>query len=143
MKRSGIAIVATLALVFLATGCVGKESKLVCTQTKSGVDVEFNVGFKGNLIKSMDFNYDMDLSKYSDTQISAIEKRDFCTYVKNAMYAYKDAFTDCDQKIENKHLIVDSELSVDKLAKNLTDKMTTPQKAKTELEKQGYKCSIK
>ena len=59
------------------------------------------------------------------------------------MSSYKDAFTDCKQNITDKHLKVSSVLDVDKIAKNILDKMTTPAKTKKELEKEGYKCTVK
>jgi len=143
MKGSKLVLTLVVAMAtLLLVGC-GKEKKLVCTQTASGVDIEFNVGFKGKVISSMDFNYDMDLSKYSDTQIKAIEKQDFCSLVKKSMSAYKEAFTKCDQKVESKHLKVDAELDVNKVTKSVSEKMTSPEKAKEELEKQGYTCTIK
>ena len=139
MKKS-IALlgIATFA-VLLATGCGGK-TKLVCTQKQSGVDIEFNVGFNGNKVESLDFNYDMDLSKYSDSQIKLIEKRDFCSLVKLSMSGYKDAFTGCKQNVVKKHLKVVSKLDIDKIAKSEKDKLTSADEAKKALEKQGYKC---
>ena len=142
MKKS-IALfgIATFA-VLLTTGCGGK-TKLVCTQKTSGVDIVFNIGFKGNTIEDMDFSYDMDLSNYSDLQISAIEKQDFCSSVKSTMSQYKDAFTDCKQSVDNKHLKVKSTLEVDKIAKNMLQKMSSPKAAKKALEAGGYSCTIK
>ena len=145
MSKSKIilAFVLTFSVLFIA-GCSQKESKLVCTQTTSGIDIEFNVGFKGNVIKSMDFNYDMDLSKYSDTQIKAIGKQDFCSTVKNYMSQFKDAFSNCKQDIgSDKHLKVAADFEVDKLTKSYLDKISTPAKTKKELEASGYKCTIK
>ena len=143
MKKGIVLSLMLIVTVLLATGCTKKESKLTCTQTASGVDIEFNVGFKGNVIDTMDFNYDMDLSKYSDLQINAIGKQDFCTTVKNYMSTYKEAFTDCKQSIENKHLKVDSVLDVIKIAKSYSQKLSSPKKAKAELEAEGYTCTIK
>ncbi len=141
MKRNIILSVCLCAVLLLVTGC-GRERTLVCTQTASGVDITFNVGFKGNTIKTMDFSYDMDLTSYNDAQIEAIGKQDLCTTVKNSMAQYKDAFTDCKQNIENKHLRLSSRFDVDKIAKNQLDKMTSPEKAKEDLETQGYSCTI-
>lgn len=141
MKKGIIALTAIVGMMLL-TGCAAKESKLVCTQTASGVDVGFNVGFKGNTVDTLDLTYDMDLSSYSDTQISAIEKQDFCTRVKNSMSQFKDAFTDCKQDITDKKLNVSAKLDIDKVAKSFLDKKTTPKAAKTSLEKAGYTCTI-
>ena len=140
-KIIGFIIICTVLLI--VTGCKAKSSKMVCTQTNNGVDITFNIGFKGNIIDSMDFNYDMDLSNFSDEQIALLEKQDFCATVKSAMSTYKDAFTNCEKNIDNKHLKVSAVLSVDKISKSIIDKMATPEKTKTELEKEGYKCTIK
>ena len=143
MRGKIVAFVGVCAFLLVVTGCSAKKAKLVCTQTSSGVDITFNVGFKGNTIDAMDFDYDMDLSSYSDEQISLLEGQDFCTSVKSAMSDYKDAFTNCEQDISNKHLKVSSVLDVDKVAKNVLDKMSTPERTKKELEKEGYTCTIK
>ena len=143
MKKSSIILaVAVVAVVFLVTGCGGKQS-LTCTQTTSGVDITFNIGFNGNTITTMDFAYDMDLSSYSDTTISYLEKRDWCATVKSSMSDYKDAFTDCKAEIKDKKLNVSSVLDVDKVAKSALGKMKSANSAKKELEAQGYKCTIK
>ena len=142
MKKSKI-ILSLAFCTLLLTGCGNKESKLVCTQTSSGVDVGFNVGFKGNTIDTMDLSYDMDLSKYSDTQVTAIGKQDFCTRIKSSMTQIKDAFSDCNQEITDKKLHVSAKLDIDKVSKNFLDKKTTPKAAKKSLEDVGYTCTIK
>ena len=142
MKNKIILGLSLVVSTIVLTGCVAKPAKLVCTQTTSGVDITFNVDFKGKTIKNMDFSYDMDLSKYSDAQIKAVGKQDFCTRVKNSMIGFKDAFTDCNQSIEDKHLKVASKMDIDKIAKNYLEKMTTPEAAKKQLEASGYKCTI-
>lgn len=144
MKKSKIILSGLLLTVSLfISGCTQKEAKLVCNQNASGVDIEFNIGFKGNIVKTMDFNYDMDLSSYSDAQIESVGKQDFCTIVKNSMSDFKESFTDCKQNISNKHLKVNSVLDVNKVSKNFLDKMGTPEGTKEALEKQGYTCTIK
>ena len=144
MRKKGMALACVLAVAILfTTGCGNQVKTLLCNQTTNGVDVQFNVGFKGNRITTMDFSYDMDLSKYTDTQISAIEKQDFCSIVKSSLNDYKDAFTNCQQKIVEKHLKVDSGLDINKITKNLLQKISTPEAAKKEIEGQGYTCTIK
>lgn len=144
MKKTKIMISSLLVFaLILMTGCAKKSSTLTCTQDVKGVDIEFNVGFKGNTIDTMDFNYDMDLSKYTDSQISLIEKQDYCTIVKNAMASYKSAFTDCKKEVVDKHLKVNSVLDINKITSNVLEKMTSPKSAKTELESQGFTCTIK
>ena len=140
--KKGILLSLLLVVAVLLTGCAKKQSKLVCTQTTSGVDIVFNVSFKGNVVDSMDFSYNMDLSKYSDAQIEAIGKQDFCTRVKNQMASFKDAFTSCNQEITNKQLKVNSVLDVDKAAKSYFGKVSSPESAKKQLESVGYTCTI-
>ena len=143
MKKRGIVLaVALFAVVVLVTGC-GKKETLTCTQSKSGVDITFNVGFEGSTITTMDFAYDMDLSSYSDTTLKYLEKQDWCATVKSSMSEYKDAFTDCKQSLENKKLNVSSTLNVDKIAKSVLGKMKSSKAAKKELEAEGYTCTIK
>lgn len=140
--KKGFLLSLLLAVVVLSTGCASKEAKLVCKQTASGVDVTFNVDFAGKVIKNMDFSYDMDLSKYSDAQIEAIGKQDFCSRVKSSMSTFKDAFSNCNQEISSKHLNVKAELDVNKVAKDYVSKIAKPESAKAELEKVGYTCTI-
>ena len=128
---------------FLLVGCSFGKRKVVCTQKASGVDIEFNVGFFFNKIKTIDFNYDMDVSNYTDAQITMLEKQDFCNIVKESMTDYKDAFDNCNQKVVNKHLKVYADLDVKKLDGGTFKKFTTPKKAKKELESTGYTCTIK
>ena len=142
MKKCLMIVVTVLLVSVVTTGC-GVSKKLVCKQKASGVNITFNVGFEGNNIKDMDFSYDMNLSGYSDASIDMIKKQDFCKLVKSSMDDYKDAFTDCKQKISAKHLKVNSVLDAKKISKNASKSMTSPEKAKKELEKNGYTCEIK
>ena len=137
-------VVLAVLVVLISSGCgLSKNQNLVCKQTASGVDIQFNVGFKGNMVSSMDFSYDMDLSSYSDLQINAIKGQDFCNVVKSSMSEYSNAFTNCNQNIEDKHLKVSAAFDVNKITKNVLDKFTSPKATKTELEKQGYVCEFK
>ncbi len=136
----GISLVGVL---FLLSGCgLTKESKLLCKTTASGVDVQFNVDFVGKKIDGINIVYDMDLSKYNDTQIEAVGKQDFCSVVKSSMSQYKDAFMNCNQGIENKNLHVTAGLDVDKIAKNELEKFASVDDAKKSLEAVGYTCTI-
>ena len=140
--KKGILLSLLLVAVILVSGCTKKSSKLVCTQTASGVDITFNVDFDGKTVKNMDFSYDMDLSSYSDTQISAVGKQDFCTRVKSLMSSFSEAFKDCKQDISNKHLKVSAALDVNKISDSALN-VSSPDAAKKELEKIGYSCTIK
>ena len=143
MKKIGLFVLFAGVLLVTVTGCGKKETKLVCNQESSGVDVIFNVEFTNNVIEDMDFSYNMDLSSYNDTQIKAIEKQDFCTIVKSYLSSYKNAFEDCKQSVKEKQLKVSADLDVDKLTANAIDKKSTPEEAKKALEKEGYTCKIK
>lgn len=141
MKKSYFVIIVVVVL-FITTGCLSFGNKrLVCKQNASGVDVAFNIDFKGNMIDKMDFSYDVDMSSRDQTTLDLIAKQDFCSIVKSNMKDYADAFIGCNQNIENKHLVVKAELDVDKLAGNAISKKTSPSAAKKELEKQQYTCS--
>ena len=142
MKKVLLSLVTVMFLLAVA-GCGEKTTMLECKQTTSGIDVSFNVGFKGNVIDTIDFGYDMNLEAYSDTQINTLKGQDFCEIVKSSMETYKDAFMSCKQEVVNKHLYVKSELDIDKIADNTLAKTTTPEKAKEGLEGKGYTCTIK
>ena len=141
MKKMGLVLVAVLMLVLVA-GC-GKKQTLSCTQTPEGYIIEFNIGFKGNMVETMDYKYDADLSAYNDSDIETLGKNDFCSSIKDSMEDYKDAFENCKQQIANKHLLLTAELNVDKIAKNTFEKMGSINDAKKELEAQGFACTIK
>lgn len=143
MKKELKIGVALLCMVLCLTGCGSKDSKILCTQTANGVDVNFNIDFKGNVITSMDVAYNMDLSSYNDLQIEAIEKQDFCESVKSAFGEYEAGFENCKQNITNKKLNVSADLNVDKLPGNVLDRMGSPKATKEEIEKQGYTCTMK
>ena len=145
MRKGKLFLIASIiAVVLLITGCGANQKKtLTCTQSASGVDIEFKVGFIGNLIKTIEINYDMDLSKYTDEQIEMISKQDFCEVVKNAMSDYKTAFTSCEKDIKDKHLTINSSLDINKIAKNIKQKFENPEKAKKELEEEKYTCELK
>ena len=143
MKRFKIcSIVLAVVFVLVLSGC-GAEKTLKCTNTSSGVDITFLVGFKGNTIQTMDFGYDMNLSEYTDEQVKAISEQDLCPTVKNSMEDYKDAFSKCEQKLDGKHILIDAAFDVSKLTKTYLDRVSTPEAFKSEMEKSGYSCEIK
>lgn len=136
-------VVIILLVTLVVTGCFAAgRKKLVCKQNANGVDVTFNIDFNGNTIEKMYFSYDVDMTSRDQTAIDLISKQDFCTIVKNSMKEYTTSFANCNQNVDNKHLIVNAELDVDKLAGNAINKKTSPKAAKSELEKQQYTCSF-
>lgn len=140
--------VMVLVLGVALTGCSFSKvkSELNCKQSleQSGIkiDIDFNVDFLGNVIEDIDFSYDMDLTKFNDLQIAAVEKTDLCSTVKSAMSQYKEAITGCEQNIKNKHIIVELDMDVNKVAKTPFQKISKPSDAKEELEKGGYTCTL-
>ena len=128
--------------VFLClTGCGNKPSTLICSTTQKGVDATLTSNFIGKEIKSMGLTYSMDLSNYSDTQITAIGKQDFCKSVSNAMKIYGFTLVDCSQKVENKQLLVSSGIDLTKIDDSL--KKGSVDATKKQLESQGFTCTIK
>lgn len=141
MKKVGI-VFSFLVGVMVLTGCAKKDAKVVCTQTASGVDIKFNVDIKANVINNMDLRYDMDISKYSDFQINAIKKVDFCKNVKNSVPMFKKSFSNCKQDVQDKKLSVTADIDVNKLTDSSFSKNSSPEEVKSSLEKSGYKCTI-
>ncbi len=140
MKKLFLSALMVFGLLLLA-GC-GKEQVLRCKATESGVDVGYNVTFKGARITKMNLTYDMNLSAYSDQQIDLLRQKDFCEVVQNAMSQYKEAFENCTQSIESKNLHVYSDLNVDKITNNELEKLSSITKSKEGLEEVGYTCTI-
>ena len=155
MKKISLIVLVCLMTVLL-TGCglrdkikkmmveesSNTEEKVVCKQKQDQVDITFTVTFKATQMTAIDLTYDMDLSQYNDDQINKLKETDFCTPVQNAMGKYKDAFENCVTNIENKNLHLSADFSVDKLSEQALNTMSTPKKAKEDLETQGYTCTI-
>lgn len=139
MKKTFLSAVLALGAILCLTGCGNKPSTLVCSQTISGVEATLTSNFVGKELKQMSFNYSMDLSKYSDTYISAVEKQDFCSSVQKAISQF--TLVNCSQKVEDKKLLVTSGIDITKIDKK--DLVGSPEATKAELEKQGYSCILK
>ena len=151
MKKIGL--LCTLLIVLLLTGCesdiinngdikVDNGTRLSCNQKVQTVDVKMIADFKDDKLTYLGLEYGMDLSSYTDTQVNAIQKEDMCTIVKNSMSNYSDAFTNCKQSVENKQLLITADFDLDKLKGADLTTQTSIDEAKTELEKQGYSCTI-
>ena len=130
-----------ITTLLLSTAC-GSKTTVKCTTNSSGIDVNLNIGFDGNKIEKMDLQYFMDLSSYSDSEISLIKNQEFCSGIKTSMSDFKDAITDCKQNIEDKKLTVNANFDVNKIAASTLEKMQSPEDAKKDLESSGYKCEI-
>ena len=140
MKKKILSLVLVLGTVFVLTGCGNKPSTLVCSQKVSNINVEINANFAGNKVKSMGLKYDMDYSKYSDTYVETVSKQDFCKTVTSAMSS-QFTLVDCKQTTNGKNIVIKSGIDISKLSSSsLTG---SPSATKTELEKQGYTCTLK
>ena len=139
MKKGIVSAILVICAVFCLAGCGNKPSTLVCTQKVSTVEVELTANFVGNNVKAMSMKYEMDFSSYSDTLINSIGKQDFCKTVQNAMSQF--TLVNCQQSIENKHMIVASGIDITKIS--TADLTGSPAATKTALEKQGYTCTLK
>ena len=138
MKKVGYVVVVMLLLVL--TGC-GKTTKMTCKLSQTGVDLDYNLEFNGNMLSKMSLKYVMDLSNYTDTQIEAVGKQDFCNVLKDSMSQYKEGFENCNQKIEDKNMIVYTDINPDKVTNSVLDKMGSVEDTKKALEDIGYKCT--
>lgn len=143
MKKNFVLVGVLAVSAILFTGCSAKETNLVCSLDSSGVNVEFDIKFKGDDVESMNLNYDMNLESYSDLQIEAVGAKDFCSVVMNSMKDYKEAFSNCKQEIVNKHLQVKSEFDIEKLSSDVQKGLKSPVKAKEAFEASGYTCTEK
>ncbi len=132
-----------IIMILCLSGCGGKRVKLECIQKKSGFDTEYNVGFKGKTVGSIDFNYKYDLAGYAAKDIETMKKQDFCEVIKNTMQDYKDAFKSCNFKFEPDYLIITADIDINKIAKDNKSKTASVEDTKNDLEKQGYSCTIK
>ena len=127
-----------VAILLLVTGC-GSKNELVCSQSVSGVKVDMILNFKDDKVDAMGLKYTMDLSNYSDAQISAISAQNLCSTVQAAMGTYSSAFTNCKQKMENKDLIITADFDLAKIPGG-TEVNSTRDEIVKSLESQGYKC---
>ena len=141
MKK--ICLVAVSAfMILMLCGC-GKTQVLSCTQTPEGTVAKFEMTFKGEVVKKMHYDYDTDLSTFSDETIDAFKKQDFCSMTKENLSQYKDAFDGCKQEIKDKHLILSAEFDVTKVSGEEAGKKVTIEETKVQFEAQGFACTIK
>ncbi len=135
-----LSLVFVIGTVFVLTGCGNKPSTLVCSQKVSNVNVEINANFVGNKVSKMGLKYVMDYSGYSDTVFETLAKRDFCSTVQSSMKSQFD-LVDCKQTEKDKNIIVTSGIDLNSM--NSSSLKGSPSATKTELEKQGYSCTLK
>ena len=137
MKK--LVLVSAVITILLLTGC-DKVERLVCSQKVQMVDVDMIADWKNDELNYLGLKYTMDLSGYTDTQVEAVNKKDMCEVVKNAMSSYASAFTNCKQNLENKNLVITADFDIDKMPNSAIGRKSTKEEAITQLEKQGYTC---
>lgn len=118
------------------------RKELVCSQKVSVVDIDMIADFNDDKIESLELKYTMDLSSYSDEQISAISGQNMCSSVKSAMSDYTDAFTNCKQNIENKILVITADFDINKMGGADITSKTNIEDAKKAFESQNYTCVL-
>lgn len=147
MKGSKILLVAVVAaMALVATGCGSKKGNtktLDCKTQSSGVDVQLLLNYNDSKLDTFKVNYVMDLSQYSDEQISALETQDFCSVVSSAFGEYGMAFTGCKQNISDKKLNVNTDIDYNKLGEATVSELGKIDTAKSGFESAGYTCTIK
>ena len=137
MKKKVMGLTLFLCGVFCLVGCGSSSSgKLTCKITSGGADVTLTANFDGNKVDAMSIKYDMDLSSYSDSQVTILEKQDFCKSLKSSMSQFE--LTGCKQDISNKQLKVTSDIDISKMAS--TDLVGSKDETKKALEAMGFKC---
>lgn len=136
-------LVAILCLILITSGCK-KKTLLYCSTDTNNAKLEYNIVFKDDYIDSMKLSYIMDISKFTDNQKVALAKENYCKLLKKSMVQYDEAFSNCKQDINNDNMfVVNIDLEVEKIEKNLLSKMVSVDKTKEVLENGGYKCEIK
>lgn len=143
MKNKLFTIITVMFMVLLLSGCGKKVTYLNCVHTQDKTVLDYNVKFVGKTVEEMDIKLDMDVSEYNDIQIEAIGKQDYCAVLASSMPQYKDALDNCKQDIVEKHLVVTSDLLVDKVASSEKEKMGSIEETKKAIEATGYTCTTK
>ena len=125
--------------ILMVTGCSGND-EVVCTQSVSGIKIDMIMNFKNEKLDAMGLRYTLDLTNYSDEQISQIEGQDTCSNVQSSMGTYGNAIRNCKKNLENKKLYVTADFDIDKLPGAENGERDSKEQAIKGLEAQGYKC---
>lgn len=144
MKRIGLAV-ASLSLVFLLTGCGGKERQLECTKSQNDPGVSINqvytLNFKKNKFSSAKLVQDM---KLDDNMLDYFE-----TYKESAKKQFEgETFKDLKPKLSDNGkdtvtVTVDfNDKDIDKISGGKTTN-TDFESIKKELENTDYTCKEK
>lgn len=109
MKKIGCVL---FILLFLTTGC-SKEKSLSCS-LNDGYGVmtfisTFDVDKNGSVYKKGTFQYNIDLSGYSNYNKEALENQDFCSVFQSS---YKDGFSNCVSTLTDTGLSLTADLDV-------------------------------
>ncbi len=142
MKKIILSILVVLVCI-VTVGCGVKTTKVKCSTDANSIKIDMNFTYldsKSQYDKSASMVATMDLSKYTDKQIEAIEKQKLCESFLNGVGKLKPAFSNCKQTVENKELKMTADLDLKKAEENNLFKLKSEKK---DIEKyfDGYKCS--
>ncbi len=136
-------VLATFVCLLLLSGCFSKKQTLTCVRTEQTMKVGMGFLYVNDKPTSMDLTYELDLSKYTDTQIEAVSKQNFCSTLKSSLTQYGDAFNNCKQEVASKKLYVKTDIELSKLSQGVLNSMTTLESAKKSMESANYNCTVK
>ena len=144
MKKVMMSLI-IVAVCFLAAGCGTKLTKVTCSTTTSGININMNFTYndsKGMYLEKGSMHATLDLSSYTDAQRDAVRQQDLCSTFINNLGSLKPAFTGCKQEVTGKELILTSDVNL----KTAQDKNLFKLKMdKKDVEKyfDGYTCTYK
>ena len=143
MKKRIMIFSVIIFIVLLTTAC-DRNTTLKCTVSTDEYDLNLIYGFDGRILKTMGLQYIIDVSAYSDKEIKLLEQQDYCNYIKlhENFIEFSEAFEKCEQKLDNKKIVIDADFDINKVPSEELSKMQSYHDAKKELESSGYKCTL-
>ena len=93
-------------------------------------------------IASITMVLDIDLSAYNDEVVEKFSEMDLCNEMKDSISSFQGATKSCDQKVEDKHIIVNIDIDIDKISESEKATINNIDATKVKFEDDDYKCSI-
>ena len=114
---------------------------LTCSRTASddnySATISYKFNYRGRNIDTINYIVDFDYSNVSDDDFNEVSNIDVCTQLKNELDSKDLKFSNCDKKIDDRHIIVTS--VIDK--NSFGNKRIKSANDVTEiLEKKDFKC---
>lgn len=118
-----------------------KPIVLTCSRTASddnySATISYKFNYHGRNIDTINYIVDFDYSNVSDDDFNEVSNIDVCTQLKNELDSKDLKFSNCDKKIDDRHIIVTS--VIDK--NSFGNKRIKSANDVTEiLEKKDFKC---